>query len=111
MVRTCYNHSHDCRCRVRAATVAVAAPAAAEGTPAPATAADVKGAEELTFDKMAAWLMERGLLDPEEGLSEEQVVRRYNALSKCTFSNTVRGESRQDFLSCLVPCEAHLAAK
>ena len=56
------------------ATVAVAAPAAAEGAPAPAAAADIKGAEEPAFNKMATWLMERRVLSPEEGLSEEQVV-------------------------------------
>ena len=54
--------------------VAVAAPAAAEGASAPAAAADVKAAEEPTFDEIEVWLTEQGLLDPIEGLSEEQVV-------------------------------------
>ena len=57
------------------ATVSVAAPAATEGAPAPAATANVKSAEEPTYDKMVAWLMERSLLSPEEGLSEEQVVQ------------------------------------
>ena len=81
-VRTCCNHSRGCQCSTPTATVSVAAPSvsvaapsATKGAPAPAAAANVKGAEEPTFNKMEAWLMERGLLSPEEGLSEEQVVR------------------------------------
>ena len=56
------------------ATVAVAAPTDAEGAPAPVAAADIKGMEKPTYDKMELWLMECNLLGPEEGLSEEQVV-------------------------------------
>ena len=56
------------------ATVSVAAPAATEGAPAPVATANVKSAEEPTYDKMVAWLMECGLLNPEKGLSEQQVV-------------------------------------
>ena len=85
MARTCCSHGRKCRCSARGATVAVAAPAAAEGAPAPAATADIKGVEEPTFDKMAAWLTEHGLLSPEESLSKEQVVWQYNALSKCAF--------------------------
>ena len=44
-------------------------------------------------------------------MSEEQVVRQYDALSKCAFSKAVGEESRRDFLCCLLPCEARLAAK
>ena len=44
-------------------------------------------------------------------MSEEQVVRRYNTLSKCAFGNAVGEESRHDFLRHLLPCEARLAAK
>ena len=74
-------------------------------------AVDVKATEEPTFDEMKAWLTERGLLDPSEGLSEEQVVRRYNVHSKCAFGDAVGEESRCDFLCRLLPCEARLAAK
>ena len=74
-------------------------------------AADVKGVEEPTFDEIAAWLTERGLLGPEKGLSEEQVVRQYNVLSKCPFGGMVREESQRDFLCHLIPCKARLAAK
>ena len=73
--------------------------------------ANIKGMEEPTFDKMAAWLTKRGLLGPEESLSEEQVVQQYNALSKCAFGRAVREESRHGFLHCLLPCKARLAAK
>ena len=89
----------------------MAAPAAAKSTPAPAAAADVKSTKEPTFNKMAAWLMECGLLSPAKGLSEGQVVQQYNALSKCTFGDVVGEESRRDFLHCLLPCEARVAAK
>ncbi|MCG8384812.1 MAG: hypothetical protein MJA30_04670, partial [Cytophagales bacterium] len=85
--------------------------AAAEGAPAPAVAADIKAAEEPTFDEMTARLTKQGLLDSGEGLSEEQVVRCYNALSKCVFGEAVEEKSRRDFLRCLLPCEACLAAK
>ena len=60
---------------------------------------------------MAVWLTERGLLSPEEGLGEEQVVWQYNMLSKCMFGKAVGEESRRNFLHCLLPCEARLAAK
>ena len=52
----------------------MAAPTATEGAPAPVAAADIKGMEKPTYDKMELWLMECNLLGPEEGLSEEQVV-------------------------------------
>ena len=71
MARTCCNHCRGCRSSMRMATVSVVAPAAAEGAPVPVAAATVKGTEEPTFNKTAAWLMECGLLIPEEGLSEE----------------------------------------
>ena len=74
-------------------------------------AAEVKGMKEPSYDKMAAWLMEHGLLNLEESLSEEQVVWHYNMLSKCTFSEAVREESRYKILCHLLPCEARLAAK
>ena len=74
---------------VHEATVAVAVPAAAEGAPVPAAAADVWGVEEPTLDKMVACLTEHGLLSPEEGLGEEQVMWQYNALSKCVFGKAV----------------------
>ena len=109
--RTCCSHDHGHVCSVCTATIAVNAPAAAEGVSVPAAALDVKAAQEPTFDERAAWLTKRGLLNPSEGLSEEQVVRRYNALSKCTFGNSVGEESRCDFLRHLLPCEACLAAK
>ena len=89
MVRTCCSHGQGCHCSAHMATVAVAAPAAAEDVPAPAAAANIKGAEEPTFDKMAAWLTERWLLRPEESLSEEQVVRLYNTLSEYAFGKAV----------------------
>ena len=44
-------------------------------------------------------------------MSEEQVVRQYDALSKCAFGEAVREESWHDFLCHLLPCEARLAAK
>ena len=44
-------------------------------------------------------------------MNEEQVVRRYDALSKCAFGKAVGEESRRDFLCRLLPCEACLAAK
>ena len=46
------------------ATVSVATPAAAEGVSVPGTAANVKGVEEPTYDKVTAWLTEHGLLSP-----------------------------------------------
>ena len=67
--------------------------------------------EEPTQAKVVAWLTERGLLDPAEGLDEEQVRRRYNALSKCAFGKAVDDEARRHFLRRLLPCEARLAAK
>ena len=74
MVRTCCSHGHGCQRSAHVATVSVAAPAATEGAPAPAAAADVKGAEEPSYDEMAACLTERGLISLEEGLSVDQVV-------------------------------------
>ena len=44
-------------------------------------------------------------------MSEEQVVRRHEALSKCAFGEAVGEEARRDFLRRLLPCEARLAAK
>ena len=44
-------------------------------------------------------------------MSEERVVRQYDVLSKCAFSEAVGEESRRDFLRRLLPCEARLAAK
>ena len=63
------------------------------------------------FEERVAWLTERGLLSPSEGLSKDQVVRRYDVLSKCAFSAAVGEEARRDFLRRLLPCEARLAAK
>ena len=62
------------------ATVTVVAPTAAEGTPAPAAGADVKGAEEPTYDEMKAWLTRCSLLKPGGGMSENHVLQQYNAL-------------------------------
>ena len=76
-----------------------------------AAAANVKGAQETTFDEMMAWLTEHGLLNPEESLSNKQVVQQYNALSKCAFGKVFREDSWRDFLCRLLPCEARLAAK
>ena len=89
----------------------MATPAAAEGALAPAAVMEATAADGLTLDERVAWLTERGLLSPSEGLSKEQVERRYDALSKCAFGNAVREESRRDFLCRLLPCEACLAAK
>ena len=50
-------------------------------------------------------------MGPSKGLSEEQVVRQYDALSKCAFGKAVEEESQRDFLRRLLPCEARLAAK
>ena len=94
-----------------AVTVAVATPAAAEGVVVPAAAIEATAADSLTLDDRVAWLTERGLLSPSEGLGKEQVVRRYDALSKCAFSEAVGEESRRNFLCCLLPCKARLAAK
>ena len=68
-------------------------------------------ADGPTLDERVAWLTEPGLLSPSKGLSEEQVVRRYDALSKCAFGEAVGEESRRDFLCRLLPCESCLAAK
>ena len=38
-------------------------------------------------------------------------MRRYLALSKCSFGDVVPEEARRDFLRRLLPCEARLAAK
>ena len=101
-----------CRCRMAAVAVAVATPAAAaEGTLAPAAALETTAVDGPMFDERVAWLTERGLLSPSEGLSEEQVVWQYDALSKCAFGKAVGEESRRDFLCRLLPCEARLAAK
>ena len=101
-----------CRCRTAAVAVAVATPAAAaEGALAPAVAIEAAATEGPTFDERVAWLTERGLLSPSKGLSEEQVVWRYDALSKCAFGEAIGEESRHDFLRRLLPCEARLAAK
>ena len=89
----------------------MATPAATEGALAPAAALEATAADGPTFDERVTWLTERGLLSPSEGLSEEQVVRRYDVLSKCAFGEAVGEESRRDFLRCLLPCEARLAAK
>ena len=78
---------------------------------APAVALEATAADGPTFDEQVAWLTERGLLSPSEGLSEEQVVWRYDALSKCAFGEAVGEESQCDFLRRLLPCEARLAAK
>ena len=74
-------------------------------------ALNVKAAEEPTFDEMKAWLTEQRLLDLSIGLSEEQAVHQYNALSKCAFGNAVGEESQHSFLCRLLPYEAHLATK
>ena len=92
-------------------TVAVATPAAAEDAVAPAAAIKAMAADGSTLDERIVWLTERRLLSPSEGLSEEQVVWRYDAISKCAFGKAVREESRRDFLCRLLPCEARLAAK
>ena len=99
------------RCGIAVVTGAVATPAANEGASAPAVAFEAATTEGPTFDKRVAWLTERGLLSPSEGLSEEQVVRRHEALSKCAFGEAVGEEARRDFLRRLLPCEARLAAK
>ena len=91
--------------------MSAAVPAAAEEAPAFSAAADFRGAEKPTYAEVEAWLKERGLLNPEEGLSEEQVVQHYNMLSKCMFDEAVRVKSRCSFLCHLLPCEAGLAAK
>ena len=85
--------------------------AAAEGAVPPAAAVKATAADGPTLDERIAWLTERGPLSPSEGLSEEQVVRQYNMLSKCAFGKAVREESQRDFLRHLLPCEACLAAK
>ena len=77
----------------------------------PAAAVDDKAVEEPTFDERAAWLTKQGLVSLSEGLSKEQVVRRYDTLSKCALGEAVREESRRNFLRHLLPCEARLAAK
>ena len=56
-------------------TVAEATPATTEGALAPAAALEATAAYGPTFDERVAWLTERGLLSPSEGLSKEQVVR------------------------------------
>ena len=89
----------------------MATPAAAEGALVPAGALEAAAVDGPTFDERVAWLTERGLLSPIEGLSEEQVVRRYDALSKCAFGEAVGEESWRAFLCRLLPCEARLAAK
>ena len=91
--------------------VAEATAAAAEGALEPAAAIEVTAADGPTLDDKIAWLTDWGLLSPSEGLSEDQVVRRYDALSKCAFGKSVGEESRRDFLRRLLPCEARLAAK
>ena len=65
--------------------MAVATVAAAEGAAAPAAAMEASAADGPTLEDRVAWLTERGLLSPSEGLSVDQVVRRYDALSKCAF--------------------------
>ena len=89
----------------------MATPAAAEGALAPAAALKATVADGPTLNDRISWLTERGLLSPSKGLSEEQVVRQYDVLSKCAFGKAVGEESRCDFLCRLLPCEAHLAAK
>ena len=92
-------------------TVAVATPASTEGAVAPVAVVKATAADGPTLDERVAWLTEQGLLSPSKGLSEEQVVRRYDALSKCVVGKAVGEESRRDFLCRLLPCEARLAAK
>ena len=77
----------------------------------PAAAFEATATDGPTFDERVAWLTERGLLSPTKGLSEEQVARQYDALSKCAFGKAVGEESRRNFLRRLLPCEARLAAK
>ena len=91
--------------------MAVATAAAAEGAVATAAAMEASAADGPTLKDRIAWLTERGLLSPSEGLSEDQVVRRYDGLSKCAFGECVGEESRHDFVRRLLPCEARLAAK
>ena len=92
-------------------TGAVATPAATEGASVSAVALEAAATEGPMFDERVAWLTKRGLLSPSKGLSEEQVVRKYDVLSKCAFGEAVEEESRRDFLRRLLPCEARLAVK
>ena len=61
----------------------------AEGALESAAATEVSAADGPTLNDKIAWLTDRGLLSPSEGLSEDQVVRQYNALSKCAFGKSV----------------------
>ena len=74
-VPTCCKCSYGCHCKAPTVTVAVATLAAAEGTLAPVAALEAMAADGPTLDERIAWLTERGLLSPSEGLSEEQVVQ------------------------------------
>ena len=77
----------------------------------PVATVEATAADGPTLNERVAWLTERGLLSPSKGLSEEQVVRQYDTLSKCAFGKAVGEESWRDFLCHLLPCEARLAAK
>ena len=89
----CCRQSDGCRCISPVVAVAEATAAAAEGALEPAAAIEVTAADGPTLDDKIAWLMDRGLLSPSEGLSEGQVVRRYDALSKCAFGECVGEKS------------------
>ena len=66
---------------------------------------------EPSYYEMEALLMDCSLLSRKEGLSEEQVVGHYNALSKCVFGEVVGEESQHYFLHHLLPCKARLVVK
>ena len=89
----------------------MATPATAEGALVPAAAMEAMAADGPTLCKRVTWLTKRGLLSPSKGLSEEQVVQQYDALSKCAFGEAVGEKSQHEFLRRLLPCEARLAAK
>lgn len=79
------------------------------GLATPATAPTGPSVTEAT-----AWLRERGLLPELQGgstPSNEALLRRYLALSKCAFGEALSDAARQDFLQRLLPCEHRLAAK
>ena len=81
-------------------TVPLASPATKAGTP---SAQDAK-----------EWLLSRGLLpelSPTQEITDEAILRRYLALSKCAFGEGVSEAAKQDFLLRLLPCEHRLAAK
>ncbi len=65
-------------------------------------------AEQVELADAVMWLERYGLSDDQ--MSDQEKLRRYQALSKCQFGDEVTEQAKTNFLHGMVPCEKNLAA-